>query len=53
MASNFQIDPSDYLSIKYESFRDDMLELALSTPANYFKLRSNVQRIPQCSIQGT
>ena len=40
--SNFKIDPSDYLSIKYESFRDDMLELALSTPANYFKLRKAV-----------
>ena len=42
MASTFQIDPADYLSIDYESFRDDMLELALSSPAQYFKLRKAV-----------
>jgi len=40
--SDFKIDPSDYLSIDYETFRDDMLELALSKPAEYFQLRKAV-----------
>lgn len=40
--SDFKIDPSDYLSIDYETFRDDMLELALSQPAQYFQLRKAV-----------
>ena len=40
--SDFQIDPSDYLSIDYEAYRDDMLELALSNPAQYFQLRKAV-----------
>jgi hypothetical protein len=42
MASTFEIDPADYLSIDYEAFRDDMLELALSRPAEYFELRKAV-----------
>ena len=40
--SDFKIDPSDYLSIDYETFRDDMLELALAKPAEYFQLRKAV-----------
>ena len=40
--SDFKIDPSDYLSIDYETFRDDMLELALTKPAEYFQLRKAV-----------
>ena len=40
--SDFKIDPSDYLSIDYETFRDDMLELALAQPAQYFQLRKAV-----------
>ena len=40
--SDFKIDPSDYLSIDYEAYRDDMLELALSQPAQYFQLRKAV-----------
>ena len=40
--SDFKINPADYLSIDYESFRDDMLELALSKPAEYFELRKKV-----------
>ena len=40
--SDFKIDPSDYLSIDYETYRDDMLELALSQPADYFELRKAV-----------
>ena len=40
--SDFKIDPSDYLSIDYETYRDDMLELALAQPAQYFQLRKAV-----------
>ena len=40
--TDFKINPADYLSIDYEAFRDDMLELALSNPAEYFKLRKVV-----------
>jgi hypothetical protein len=41
MASTFQIDPADYLSIDYESFRDDMLELALSSQLNISNKKSS------------
>ena len=40
--SDFKIDAADYLSIDYESYRDEMLELALATPAAYFALRKAV-----------
>ena len=42
MASTFEIDAADYLSIDYEAFRDDMIELVLSNPPKYFKLRGEV-----------
>ena len=37
--ADFKLDTADYLSIEYSAFRDDMLELALSKPSEYFKLR--------------
>ena len=40
--ADFKLDTADYLSIEYNSFRDDMLELALSKPSEYFKLRKTV-----------
>jgi len=40
--TDFKIDTSDYLSIDYNAFRDDMLELALSKPSEYFALRKQV-----------
>ena len=43
MATNdFKIDTGDYLGIKYESFKDEMLALALAEPSEYFKLRKSV-----------
>ena len=40
--ADFKLDTADYLSIEYNSFRDDMLELALSKPSEYFALRKTV-----------
>ena len=37
--ADFKLDTADYLSIEYNAFRDEMLELALSKPSEYFKLR--------------
>ena len=40
--ADFKLDTADYLSIEYSAFRDDMLELALSKPSEYFALRKTV-----------
>ena len=40
--ADFKLDTADYLSIEYSAFRDDMLELALSKPSDYFALRKKV-----------
>jgi hypothetical protein len=32
---NFKIDPADYVGIDHESYRTDMLNLALSEPTQY------------------
>ena len=40
--NDFKIDTGDYLGIKYESFKDEMLALALAEPSEYFKLRKAV-----------
>jgi hypothetical protein len=42
MSNDFKIDTGDYLGIKYESFKDEMLALALAEPSEYFKLRKSV-----------
>jgi len=42
--ANFALDTSDYLSINYSEFKDDMLALALSKPSEYFALRKSVLR---------
>ena len=42
MSNDFKIDTGDYLGIKYESFKDEMLALALAEPSEYFKLRKAV-----------
>ena len=39
---NFKINPADYLGIDYEKFKTEMLELAISQPDKYFKLRKTV-----------
>jgi hypothetical protein len=50
--NNFNIDTGDYLGIKYEAFKDEMLALALSEPSEYFKLRKAVlQRVKQQAVE--
>ena len=39
MTTEFKIDPADYLGIEHEGFKQNMLELALSKPSEYFELR--------------
>jgi hypothetical protein len=53
MATNtFNIDTGDYLGIKYESFKDEMLALALAEPSEYFKLRKAVlQQVKQQAVE--
>ena len=41
---NFKIDPSDYRGIEHEEFRTNLLNLALTKPTEYNKLRMNVLR---------
>jgi hypothetical protein len=45
MSFNFKIDPADYAGIDHESYRSDMLQLALSSPTEYTKLRKEVLNI--------
>ena len=42
MADRFVIDTEDFLGLKYEAFRNELYALALSTPADYMKLRKEV-----------
>jgi hypothetical protein len=52
MANTFEIDTGDYLGIKYESFKDDMLALALAEPSEYFKLRKVVlEKVKQDAVE--
>jgi hypothetical protein len=39
---NFKIDPSDYRGIEHEEFRTNLLNLALTKPTDYNKLRMHV-----------
>jgi hypothetical protein len=42
---NFKIDPANYAGIDHESYRSDMLQLALAKPTEYTKLRKIVLNI--------
>ena len=42
---NFKIDPANYAGIDHESYRSDMLQLALAQPTEYTKLRKVVLNI--------
>ena len=42
---NFKIDPANYAGIDHESYRSDMLQLALTQPTEYAKLRKAVLNI--------
>ena len=39
MADRFVIDTEDFLGLKYEAYKNDLYAMALSTPADYMKLR--------------
>ena len=41
MADRFQIDTSDFLGLNYESYKNDLYAMALSTPSDYMKLRKD------------
>ena len=43
MSFNFKINPADYAGIDHESYRSDMLQLALSSPTEYTKLKKKYQ----------
>ena len=42
---NFKIDPANYAGIDHESYRSDMLQLALAQPTEYSKLRKTVLNV--------
>jgi len=49
---NFKINPADYLGSDYEAFKTDMLELAISSPKDYFALRKIVlKRVKTQAVQ--
>ena len=43
MAQNFKIDTSNYLGIGHSTYKNKLLEIALTQPAQYFKIRENVR----------
>ena len=42
MAQNFKIDTSDYLGISHTTFKNKLMEIALTKPSEYFQLREKV-----------
>ena len=50
--TNFKLDTSNYLGIKYASFKDDMLALALANPSSYFLIRKTVlEKVKQAAVE--
>ena len=45
MSFNFKINPADYAGIDHEAYRSDMLQLALTQPTEYTKLRKELLNI--------
>ena len=41
MANTFEVDTSDYLGFKYEEFLNELMALAMSQPAVYYKMRAD------------
>ena len=49
---NFKIDPSDYRGIEHEEFRTNLLNLALTRPTEYNKLRMNVlKKVKKAAVE--
>ena len=42
MANQFKVDVQDYLSIKHNTFKEKMLQLALTNPSEFYELREKV-----------
>ena len=42
MSQNFKLDTTDYLGISYTSYKNDLMQLALTNPNQYYELRKNV-----------
>ena len=50
--SDFKIDPSDYRGIEHEEFRTNLLNLALTRPTEYNKLRMNVlKKVKKAAVE--
>ena len=45
MADRFVIDTEDFLGLRYESYKNDLYAMALSTPADYMKLRKETLNV--------
>ena len=41
MAQNFEVDTSDYLGFQYEEYLNEVMAIAMSTPAIYYKMRAD------------
>jgi len=49
---NFKLNPADYLGIEHESFKTNMLQLALTKPTQYFELRKAVlENVKRAAVQ--
>ena len=40
MAQNFEVDTNDYLGFLYEEYLNKLMAIAMSKPADYYKIRS-------------
>ena len=46
MASqNFQVDTSDYLGFQYEEYLNNLMAIAMSKPADYYKIRADTLKL--------
>ena len=42
MSNQFKVDVQDYLSIKHNTYKEKMLQLALTNPSEFYELREKV-----------
>ena len=40
MAQNFEVDTSDYLGFQYEEYLNNVMAIAMSKPAEYYRMRA-------------
>ena len=41
MANTFEVDTSDYLGFQYEEYLNELMAIAMSKPADYYKMRAD------------